>query len=371
MQTGKLQWVRLKISLQISNDKRQRKTKMDNPLISVIIPVYNSKKYLRQCLDSVSGQTFKNIEIICVDDGSKDDSYSVLEEYRQRDDRFVLIRQTNGGAGKARNTGLSVAKGRYLSFLDSDDIFEDNMLELAYKKMQEKNYSFVVFRSDAFDVENEYYPTTWTIHKDKIDLNEPITFRSARCNIFLALMGWAWDKLYDAEFIRDNGLRFQEIRTSNDMSFVFSALLLADSYGIIDKTLAHHRRNDKASLSHTREKSWHCFHDALIDLRKNAISYGLFPEVEHDYINYCVHSSLWNLRTINGPSRKKLYNALKNEWFHEFGISGKPDAYFTDANDLRIVRKIECCSVRYYYMEKKKEQLLTKIRNKVHSLRNQ
>ena len=85
--------------------------------ISVIVPVYNSVRYMRQCLDSIVNQTFKDIEIICVNDGSTDSSLEILEEYASKDDRFVVINQENGGAGKARNTGLAAARGKYLSFL--------------------------------------------------------------------------------------------------------------------------------------------------------------------------------------------------------------------------------------------------------------
>ena len=338
---------------------------MKAPEISVIIPVYNCEKYLRQCLDSVAGQSFRDIEIICVNDGSTDSSESILKEYENKDERFSIISQSNGGAGKARNVGLKAAKGKYLSFLDSDDYFENNMLELAYREICDKKASFVVYRSDAFEVDGNFNPMPWTIRKDKINQEEPITFRSAECNCFMALMGWAWDKLYDAEFVRRNKLFFQELRTTNDMCFVFSALLLSDSYSIIDQTLAHHRKSVQTSLSQTREKSWHCFHDALIEVRKNAKAYGLFSSVEHDYINYCLHSALWNLETLKGDSKYRLYRKLKKEWFDEFGISGKPDSYFTNKAELRKLRDIEKNSVITYYGKQYLKEHAAKIKKKI------
>ncbi len=338
---------------------------MKAPQISVIIPVYNCEKYLRQCLDSVVNQSFKDIEIICVNDGSTDSSEAILKEYKNSDERFKIICQSNGGAGKARNTGLKAAKGKYLSFLDSDDYFEENMLELAYREICDKKASFVVYRSDAFEVDGDFIPMPWTIHMDKIDQEEPITFRSAECNCFKALMGWAWDKLYDAEFIRRNDLVFQELRTTNDMCFVFSALLLADRYSIIDQILAHHRRNVQSSLSQTREKSWHCFHDALIELRRHAISYGMYSSVEHDYINYCLHAALWNLKTLKGDAKYRLYRKLKSEWFNEFGISGKPDSFFTDKGELQMLREIEVSSVIHYYGKQFLKEQVGKIKKKI------
>ena len=102
--------------------------------VSVILPVYNASDYLHQCMDSIVGQTLKDIEIICVDDGSTDNSLDILKEYEQKDKRVKVIQQKNAGAGAARNNGLSIATGEYLSFLDSDDFFEPDMLEKAYEK---------------------------------------------------------------------------------------------------------------------------------------------------------------------------------------------------------------------------------------------
>ena len=96
--------------------------------VSVIVPVYNAEDTIRNCLDDITGQTLRETEIICVDDGSSDASVSILEEYRRKDNRIKIIRQENQGAGAARNTGMKEAQGDYLCFLDSDDRFEPVML---------------------------------------------------------------------------------------------------------------------------------------------------------------------------------------------------------------------------------------------------
>ena len=111
--------------------------------VSVIIPVYNSEKYLRQCLDSICAQTLREIEIICIDDGSTDGSADILEDYRKKDSRVTVIRQNNAGAGAARNKGLDISRGRYLSFLDADDFFEMSMLEEAVRCAEENDSDYV------------------------------------------------------------------------------------------------------------------------------------------------------------------------------------------------------------------------------------
>ena len=111
--------------------------------VSVILPVYNVSDYLRQCMDSIVGQTLKDIEIICVDDGSTDDSLAILKEYEAKDQRVKVIQQANAGAGAARNKGLEIATGEYLSFLDSDDFVDVNMYEQLYLKAKAKDIDVV------------------------------------------------------------------------------------------------------------------------------------------------------------------------------------------------------------------------------------
>ena len=112
--------------------------------VSVINPVFNVEPYLKQCMDSVVGQTLKDIEIICVDDGSTDGSLDILKEYATEDSRIQIIEQKNAGAGAARNNGMRHATGKYLSFLDSDDFFEPRMLEKAYDLAEKDQADFVI-----------------------------------------------------------------------------------------------------------------------------------------------------------------------------------------------------------------------------------
>ena len=113
--------------------------------VSVIIPVYNSEAYLKECLDSVVHQTLQDIEIICVDDGSTDASMDILQKYAQKDERFRILEQQHLGGGAARNLGLKEAEGEYLSFLDSDDYFELDMLQKIYLRCKEKKADVGVF----------------------------------------------------------------------------------------------------------------------------------------------------------------------------------------------------------------------------------
>ena len=309
--------------------------------VSVIIPVYNAHQYLNQCLDSLCRQTLKEIEIICVDDGSTDQSLRILKKYAQCDSRIHILTQENKGAGAARNHGLCTAKGKYVSFLDSDDFFEPNMLELAYQESEKLNTDFVVFESDQYHMDSKKYAKpSWVVRRKDIPPYRPFTYRELTDNVFKTFVGWAWDKLYRKSFIEEHSLWFQEQRTSNDLLFVFSALVVAKRISVIYKTLAHQRRGSSESLSVTREKSWHCFYDALIALRERLQDEHIYWELEQDFINYALHFSLWNLRTLAEPTKSVLKEKLCSEWFSELGISSKDKSYFYNNDEYEEYLKL-------------------------------
>lgn len=182
------------------------------PKVSVIIPVYNVEAYLRQCLDSVVNQTLKDIEIICVDDGSIDGSAAILEEYAAKDIRIKVLTQANSGAGAARNAGLAVAKGEWLSFLDADDEFAPAMLSEMVDAGEQGGADVV-----ACTMENDG-------------------------DIFRRWRGWAWDKIFRRDFILSQKLEFQNLPVSNDLFFTYSALALSSKTIAVAKGYVLHRK---------------------------------------------------------------------------------------------------------------------------------
>jgi glycosyltransferase involved in cell wall biosynthesis len=292
----------------------------------------------------------KDIEIICVDDGSTDTSLDILKKYEAKDSRVKVICQQNAGAGAARNRGMSVATGRYLSFLDSDDFFEPDMLEKAYSKISEAEADMVVFRSDQYREDlNKLVSVSWTLRSEQLPPYRPMNYRTFTGNVFKVFVGWAWDKLFDRKFIDKYDLKFQEQRTSNDMLFVFSAVALAEKIEIVDEVLAHQRRNNPSSLSNTREKSWQCFYEALKALKAALEKHNIYWILEQDYINYALHFSLWNVETLNGSKKEILYYKLKTEWFAELGVDGHEDNYFYNKSEYKKYLKMQESSFEEYF----------------------
>ncbi|MBQ2927068.1 MAG: glycosyltransferase family 2 protein [Oscillospiraceae bacterium] len=314
---------------------------MSSPIVSVILPCYNAEKYLCQCLDSILGQTLRDLEVICVDDGSTDGTEALLRRYAAADGRIRIVNQSNAGAGAARNTGLKLARGEYLSFLDADDFFEPDMLEKAVAQAGETEADYVVFQSDRYYQDQDAFGSMdWAVCLADIPPYQPFTFRELTGNVFLTFVGWAWDKLYRRSFVEAHGLYFQEQRTTNDMLFVFSALICARRIGLVRQVLAHQRRGNRDSLSVTREKSWHCFYDALTALKQRLEDEGLYRELEQDYVSYALHFSLWHLNTLAEPTRTLLEEKLRGSWFAQLGIVQKPESYFENHNEYAQFRRI-------------------------------
>ena len=306
------------------------------PKVSVIIPVYNAGKYLEECLNSICAQTLEEIEIICVDDGSTDDSAVILHKFADQDDRFIILEEKNRGAGAARNSGLEIAKGEYLSFLDADDFFEPTMLEAAYNACVTNRADVAVFRSDQYHTDiKEYRPQAWSIRSDLLPDTVPFSANDVKKDIFQLLVWWPWDKLFSSDLIKKHNLKFQVQRTTNDLYFVVIAFLLANKVMIVDDVLAHYRPNNESSLSKTREKSWYCFADALVMVRSKLKELDLYERYERDFINYAMKFSVWQEKTITGRSKEKLRDAIAFAWNEQFEVAGHSVDFFYDQNAYR------------------------------------
>ena len=308
--------------------------------ISVIMPVYNAGRYLRQCMDSLISQTLHNIEIICVDDGSTDDSVAILEEYARKDSRVRIICQSNSGAGAARNNGIRHAVGEYLSILDCDDFFEPDMLEKSYQRAKETDADIAVFRCDLYDDRTGACRSgDYTIRRELLPQKEVFSAWDVKKDVFRLFIGWSWDKLFRRNFVLENEMWFQEQRTTNDMLFVFNGLIRAKRIAVMDNVFVHYRQSE-GTLSVTREKSWMCFYNALMALREELHKTGSYERFEQDFKNYCIHFSLWNLNTLKEPTHAILYNKLREEWFAEMDLMRHSAEYFYNQHEYQSFRNI-------------------------------
>lgn len=258
--------------------------------VSVVMPVYNSELYLKNCLDSILGQTLREIEVICIDDGSTDSSNDILQKCALQDSRLIVLKQENLGAGSARNKGLSISNGKYLFFSDSDDYFELSLLEKMYENAELMNSDFCVCLTDLNCMKTgEIVRCTYSLREDIRNVTHSFDYTKIEGNIFRAMMGWAFDKLYNRDFIMANNIKFQEIRIHNDMTFVFSGLLHAKSISVVNDVLVHKRISLDGQITNTKQYYWRCFYDALMLLKQICKDAGVYNNVKRSYINYALH----------------------------------------------------------------------------------
>lgn len=293
------------------------------PKVSVIIPIYNAEQYLAECLESIINQSLKEIEIIGVNDGSTDNSLKILEAYAQRDKRIKIITQANRGAGAARNRGLAEARGEYLSFLDSDDIFASELLETMYKTAKDRQADICVCRSRK-QSEKEVSSLTWALKKFLIkgqtEFNPQKEYQKY---IFQIFCGFPWDKLFRHEFIKTQGIKFQEIRHSNDLTFVYMALALADKITYTEQELITYRQHEH-SLSHSLERAPSCFATALTELEKQLKSKKHFnQDIKRSFNNFACEFALWHYKQVTTPEaqsciREEIGKLNKRYQFNKF-----------------------------------------------------
>lgn len=205
--------------------------------VSVIVPVYNVEKYLGICLDSITKQTLKEIEIICVNDGSTDNSFDILENRSKEDTRIVIFTQKNKKLGGARNTGMREAKGDYIAFVDSDDWIAPDFLEKLYNAAKKHDADMSCTSVVKFSKEKEEYRNRFIEEKVFYDKSE--MFEICECPPCF----YVWNKLYRRLFLLEHHLFFKEFVVYEDAEYSTLALIKANKIVTVPDTCYHYRRN--------------------------------------------------------------------------------------------------------------------------------
>ena len=322
-------------------------------MISVVIPAYNVEKYFEKCLQSVVSQTYTDLEIIIVDDGSSDNTLNIAKSFGDKDSRIKIFEQKNAGAGAARNYGIKQATGEYIIFLDSDDYFEENMLESMYDRIVVTGSDVCVVKSWEFDDNTgEECLIDYSIIDGFVPDSDEFNWKTNGKYIFNFCNGWPWDKLYRRTFIEEHDIRFQEIRTSNDTFFVLSTLAYADKICIIRTPFIHHRINNKESLSFTREKSWDCCFRAA-----NAVFNALGKTEYFDTIKQSLYDCMgtflyWHFTSIGDNYRERVYNGIK-DMLAQYGMLDAPREAYIEPFHRDFFQKVKDFSYSEYMLYEK------------------
>ncbi len=314
------------------------------PQVSVIVPVRNGGQNLRQCLQSITDQTLRDVEIIIVDDGSTDESAAIVTEFAARDPRVSCVPgPATGSAGSARNVGLAMATGDYLAFLDADDYFAPTMLEELHTQASLDRADVALCK---FRVHNEQtgdsQAADWAMRLQYFPKKMPFAPDDLGDYLFFAVNPAAWNKLFRASFIRKAKLEFQDLRRTNDAYFTYMALAQAKRITHVDRYLVNYRSGNPYSLQGSNQESPLEFVEAIAAMRRRLEEIGKYQKLERAFVNEALELCLANLRRASTLSAfQQIHRALTTDVFARFGILNRPASYFVRPSLARQLDAIQ------------------------------
>lgn len=283
--------------------------------ISVVVPVYNVENYLADCLDSLVNQTFKDIEIICINDGSPDNSLQILEEYAEKDSRMKVFSQENGGHAVATNRGISMATGDYLFLMDSDDVLELNALELSYNRAEEKDVDFVIFKAINYNnARDEYYETEVYSMKKVYNLVGDSVFNYKDLGeLIFGMSVTPWSKLYKRDFIVNNKIIFPEGLIFEDNVFFYNALLSAERVCFLNEFLFIRRWYSTSSTTagDLRFLSSLGVTNLVIDTFEK---HGEYDNFQKNLWNFKIKTNMMRYKKIKPEFKEAFFTELKKDF---------------------------------------------------------
>lgn len=302
--------------------------------VSVIIPVYNSEKYISKCLDSVLNQTYQNVEIIVINDGSKDNSIKILKEYEKKYENIILIDKKNEGVSKTRNLGINKATGDYIMFIDNDDFIDEDYIETY---MKNSDYDIVIGSYKRIDNNNKLL--------FKYNLNE-----NSRWTKYVVLAPWA--KLYKKDFIIKNKIEFIDFKIGEDVYFNLLCYSKTDNIKIINDFKYSWFYNNE-SVSNTSQRGLNKSVDITVLLDKVI----KIIDMDDEYNKYFIERYVYWYLLFSGR------NASKKEFINEY------NKYIKYLNDHDIKNRVKSVFLKGEPFKIKMVVLIFRIIRKLHLIK--
>lgn len=312
------------------NGARRCSIGSDLPIISVILPAYNAEAYIGETIESVLQSSFANFELICVDDGSTDGTRDIIQRYAQADRRVIAVNQKNSYAGVARNNALAMARGEYVTFVDSDDLLSVCALEKLYTSAVSNCVDVVVSAAGEFEgASGKIRPMSYWLKEEYLPQTNKFTPKEILPFIFNFTVGGPGGKLVKMDLIKNHGLKFLELRKSEDFYFVHRAFYKAECIAIVREEL-YYRRNVPTSLEHTLEKSPTVFYEAIERFKDVLIADGCYEIYKQSFINENIARFAYNLRSLRKDQAAYdtvlgIYKQIAKE---ELGLGYYPASYY-------------------------------------------
>lgn len=287
--------------------------------ISILVPIYNVEKYLDKCLNSISIQTFKDFEVICINDGSTDSSLEIIKKYVNSDKRFKVINKENTGYGHSMNLGLDNCQGKFVAIVESDDYIEQNMLEILYNISTQNDLD--IARCNYKEISNETklkVDLSWIPEKKVLKpLNNYVIFYQAPA---------IWVNLYRKAFLVENNIRFLETPGASfqDTSFIFKVYALCKRFMFINEYLLNYRVDNNTSSIHNKNKILCVCEEYREILRFAKTNDEIYESLKYHIPKLRLGCYAWNFSRLEKKDKKTFLKEwqkdLKSD-FHEHRIS--------------------------------------------------
>lgn len=299
------------------------------PLLSVVIPVHNAEAYIGDTLASVFAQSLARFEVICVDDGSTDQSSEILNQLSKRDHRLRVFQQENRFAGAARNRAIMAAQGEYVAFLDADDILAEDALEAYYSTAIRTDADVVVAKAAIFsgNPQGAGIANNW-LNEEYIPATDVFSAKEIYPFVFNFTAGGPGAKCFKKSFITENNLQFLEIRKSEDFYFIHLGIAKANRIAVIRRPL-YFIRDVQTSVEHQKDKMPLVFWDAVELMKVRLVEEGLLELVKQSFVNECVNRFAYNLRSMKTTAGfEAVLEKLKQVGQEELGLGVYPMRYY-------------------------------------------
>lgn len=286
---------------------------MNQPKVSVIIPVYNTSQYLHDAVGSIMRQTLQEIEIICVDDGSTDDSLDVLKQMADTDKRIVVIHQENQGLSCARNTGIKYANGEYLYYMDSDDIVLESCLEECYNKANSMDVDFIFFDAEIFYDENTK-PLTWNYHRtrfyDSNKIYDGVWLLNDMLNKYIH-RSVVWLLFMRTSFIKSIGIQFYPHLLHEDELYTVLMYLHSTKISCIQKSFVKHRVRSSSIMGKKYSiNNVNCYFIVIDELHNFVMRHSQYEALVKKYSQYTLNAVFTTAFVLDSFDKLKSFYRL-------------------------------------------------------------
>lgn len=306
-------------------------------LVSIVVPVYNEERHLKSCLDSLLNQSYENLEIICVNDGSTDNSLNILNEYSNKDSRIKIYTQSNSGASESRNNGLSKSNGKYILFVDGDDWIEKDAIKLLYENA-ENNDSELVLYNAIEEYPDKQRKRIYPLNNKDIDWNNFSFDYNFNKKLVLNTYLVIWTHFFRKSFLDKYNLQFKH-KLFEDNLFHIQVMIYAKRISYQPKILYHYRKENQYSLQNNIAGTTESFvfFDILKEIEEFLVKTDKMDELLLNYVQYTIIELKARFKYINPENKEVLYGKIKDE-FIKMKLSG------TTLNQLPI-------HIRVFYIE--------------------